>query len=78
MHMRKIRCKICNTWFAASRYSRYMVPERNGLFHNKERMIECFDCPSCGCQNAVNVRVLPPQPERPGLERPSKEATPIG
>ena len=58
---KKLKCKACNTRFAPNIEMLYLVQERvSGLAllasGSNPRTLECFDCPSCGCQNMVNIR----------------------
>lgn len=58
--MKKIRCKVCNTRFMAAKEAMYLATEKNAVLTaltNPAKAFECFDCPKCGCQNAVNVRM---------------------
>lgn len=72
---KKIKCKVCNTRFAPTSEKLYLVKERVGglallAAGSNPRILECFDCPSCGCQNMVNIRATeaPPEPEEPDTE----------
>ena len=49
------RCKICGKFFKLKKDNLYEIPytKINGEL---VRSLECFDCPRCGCQNAVNIR----------------------
>ena len=58
---KKLKCKVCNTRFVPKSEMLYLVQERvSGLAllasGSNPRTLECFDCPSCGCQNMVNIR----------------------
>lgn len=53
-------CKVCKRRFTARKENRYTITkqkELTDLILNKSQIIlECFDCPKCGCQNIVNIR----------------------
>lgn len=51
-------CKICGKQFDLIKENKYIVQENNGLNSavNGRKKFECFDCPTCGCQNIVNLR----------------------
>ena len=58
---KKLKCKVCNTRFVPKSEMLYLVQERvSGLaplaYGANPRTLECSDCPSCGCQNMVNIR----------------------
>jgi len=58
--MRKIKCKVCRTRFAGSKDTMYLATEKTAVLSaltTPTKAFECFDCPKCGCQNAVNVRL---------------------
>ena len=58
--MRKIKCKVCKTRFSGSKEALYLATEKTTVltaFTTGTKAFECFDCPKCGCQNAVNVRM---------------------
>ena len=53
-------CKICKKYFNAKAKDKYLIIKAKTLaeMFNKtdDTVLECFDCPKCGCQNIVNVR----------------------
>ena len=58
--MRKIKCKVCKTRFSGSKETLYLATENPALLTaltTAAKAFECFDCPQCGCQNAVNIRM---------------------
>lgn len=58
--MKKIKCKVCGTRFAMSKESLYLATEKTAVLAaltTPAKAFECFDCPKCGCQNAVNIRM---------------------
>lgn len=70
---KKLKCKVCDTRFSPKSEKLYLVKERvSGLAllagGANPRVLECFDCPSCGCQNMVNIRATEPisGPDTPG------------
>lgn len=53
-----MKCKVCGKRFKPIASKRYFVQEKIvGLQRLTEapNIYECFDCPHCGCQNAVNI-----------------------
>lgn len=53
------RCKVCGRIMRLNKKDRYELVKyspavRMGLA--SPTILECFDCPKCGCQNMVNVR----------------------
>ena len=75
---RKLKCKVCNASFAPKKEELYLVVERVGglalLAGTNPRTLECFDCPSCGCQNMVNIRATPMDDKEPDEEDTDEEA----
>lgn len=63
-----MKCIVCGKRFNPKKAQRYEVSEYTvGLFTPKTTKItECFDCPRCGCQNAVNTRIPKTPGEAPG------------
>jgi len=58
--MRKIKYKVCGTRFAGSKEALYLATEKTAVITaltTPAKAFECFDCPQCGCQNAVNIRI---------------------
>jgi predicted nucleic-acid-binding Zn-ribbon protein len=58
--MKKIKCKVCGTRFAGTKEALYLATEKTAFLTaltTPVKAFECFDCPKCGCQNAVNVRM---------------------
>lgn len=58
--MRKIKCKVCETRFSPEKEALYLATEKTGVLTaltTPAKAFECFDCPQCGCQNAVNIRM---------------------
>lgn len=68
--MKKIVCKVCKTRFTPTQEARYTVEGKTEMFATAKRQIECFDCPKCGCQNTVNVRIAR-NPSAPNEEDPN-------
>lgn len=57
--MKKIKCKVCGARFAPLASERYKVVKRKGLITEiaeGSEVLECFDCPRCGCQVVVGQR----------------------
>lgn len=59
--MKKFKCRICGTRFLPDKDALYLATERvaplSALVSSAAKTFECVDCPKCGCQNAVNVRI---------------------
>ena len=53
--MKKIKCKLCKTKFVPKKENMYLAQDLSNLLASKEH--ECFDCPQCGRQNVVNIRI---------------------
>ncbi len=53
-----IRCKVCRTVFEVTAAKRYTAHEAQGISAAMNGCIshDAFDCPQCGCQNAVGIR----------------------
>ena len=55
-----MKCKVCGKRFKLQADKRYEVAVRKeglaDVLLGKMTIFECFDCPKCGCQNAMNVR----------------------
>lgn len=53
-------CKVCKRYFRLKKENRYeitMVKSIADAFTKAgTQVVECFDCPKCGCQNIVNIR----------------------
>lgn len=67
---KKIKCKVCNTRFVPKSENLYLVTERvSGLAllaaSSNPRVLECFDCPNCGCQNMTGIRASETPPDEP-------------
>lgn len=54
-----MKCKICNKRFELKKENKYLVREKYGLCDLGKPMTtyEAFDCPYCGCQNVMHVRM---------------------
>lgn len=56
------KCNSCGRYFILRKENRYEIvrPRTVSEVFNGESptVIECFDCPKCGCQNVVNVREI--------------------
>ena len=49
-------CKTCGESFKLKKEDRYEVNRPLILDPCTVAIFECFDCPSCGCQNIANIR----------------------
>ena len=56
-----IECYVCGTTFEAKAENRYTAYEPQGIFgniaHGDGARHDTFDCPACGCQNCVGIRL---------------------
>ncbi len=55
-----MKCKICGRRFRLEKQKKYLASEEVAFFDIFKKPIktyECFDCPHCGCQHFVNVRL---------------------
>lgn len=57
------KCRVCGKLFALKKESKYEINAGGALnaFHSllsTQTVLECFDCPKCGCQNVVNERIM--------------------
>ena len=55
-----MKCKVCGKRFRPTAKMRYLATETLApidVFTKARRVFECFDCPKCGCQNFVNIRM---------------------
>lgn len=67
-----MKCKICNKRFRPTSKMRYLATENIAplsALTTARKIYECFDCPRCGCQNSVNIRM----PEYEGETDDSEE-----
>lgn len=70
----RMRCKVCKRRFTPKKENRYTIIKQKDLSEkiadlilNRQQMIlECFDCPKCGCQNLVNIREADMRGEKSG------------
>ena len=55
-----MKCKVCGMRFTPNAEKRYLATERLAPLASlttAAKVYECFDCPRCGCQNFVNIRM---------------------
>lgn len=54
----KKKCKVCNKYFKLDASKKYIVSCSKGLadIMTPEKRLEAIDCPTCGCQNILNIR----------------------
>lgn len=60
--IKKKKCKACGFKFRLEKENRYLVRRGSsivGSLSEKPTIFEAFDCPQCGCQNAVGVYEQP-------------------
>lgn len=53
-------CKVCGNRFEVDKDSVYLVTERLGLsgaLSQAPKLYEAIDCPRCGCQKLLNIRM---------------------
>ena len=56
---KKIKCRVCGHKFQAEKKNLYFATKNQGVvdaLSKGQTIIECFDCPMCGCQQMVGVR----------------------
>ena len=56
--IKKKKCKACGFKFKLEKENRYLVRKGSsvvGALTEKPTIFEMFDCPRCGCQNAVGI-----------------------
>lgn len=53
-----MKCKVCSKRIKLIAAKKYLVAKEKGPldFLTAQSVYEAFDCPSCGCQNIVNIR----------------------
>lgn len=55
-----MKCKVCGKLIILKKEDRYEIKRERtiaeALSSYEPNILECFDCPSCGCQNVVNKR----------------------
>lgn len=54
-----MKCKVCGKKFKPKKENKYLAQEAIGVttMFRHIKTYECFDCPVCGCQNFVNIRM---------------------
>lgn len=55
-----MKCKVCKKRFTPLASQMYVAVEEQPVLYNivsAPKQYECFDCPRCGCQNFVNIRM---------------------
>ncbi len=54
-----MKCKVCGKRFKPKKENKYFAREATGVTNMLQpiKTYECFDCPVCGCQNFVNIRM---------------------
>ncbi len=55
-----MKCKVCGKRFRPTAEMRYLATENLAplsVLTAVAKTYECFDCPKCGCQNFVNIRM---------------------
>jgi rubredoxin len=60
--MKKFKCRACGFKFRLEKENRYLSKKSTLLLGNiseKPTIFEMFDCPQCGCQNAVGIYEKP-------------------
>lgn len=60
--VKKKKCGVCGFKFRLEKENRYLARKSTSMVANlSERPVvfEMFDCPNCGCQNAVGVYEQP-------------------
>ena len=60
--LKKQKCKACGFKFRLEKENRYLVRKGTSVAEaltERPIIIEMFDCPQCGCQNAVGIYEKP-------------------
>lgn len=60
--IKKKKCKACGFKFRLEKENRYLAKvstSPSGILAAKPTIFEMFDCPNCGCQNAVGIYEKP-------------------
>ena len=54
-----MKCKVCGKRFRPLKENKYLATSAVGVTNMFKPIdvYECFDCPRCGCQNFVNIRM---------------------
>ena len=55
-----MKCKVCGRKFRLRKRKMYLAVEPRSLYERltkPEKTYECFDCPHCGCQHFLNIRL---------------------
>ena len=56
----KKTCKVCGFRFELLKENKYLASESKSLSDALTKaayIYECYDCPKCGCQMSVNIRM---------------------
>ena len=60
--LKKQKCKACGFKFRLEKENRYLARKGSSAVNTlteRPLIIEMFDCPQCGCQNAVGIYEKP-------------------
>lgn len=66
-----MKCNICGKRFDAKKENRYEIMKKAvgfNILYDRDKILECFDCPLCGCQNIVNEREIKQEGTKGGGE----------
>lgn len=72
-----MKCKVCGKRFKPTSEMKYLAAEAIApfsVFTTVAKTWECFDCPRCGCQNFVNIRIPKLEVETDDREENEEEA----
>lgn len=72
-----MKCKVCERRFNPRTEDLYLAQEHLSplaALTTTAKIYECFDCPHCGCQNFVNIRI--PKVEGEAYDREEQEEIP--
>lgn len=60
-----MKCKVCGKYFTPKKDAVYQVCETTGgLINAVLKVFDAIDCPRCGCQRVLGVRMSPFVPAR--------------
>ena len=72
----KLKCSVCGKRFMPNKESVYLAsecPSVIDVFTKAQREYEAVDCPRCGCQKLLKIRV--PKIEEGGLKDEAESET---
>jgi len=67
----KVKCNVCGHRFHIVKAHVYQAAEAKGVMKaltDGTRTFDVMDCPNCGCQKAIGVRMAKCRPESEGID----------